>query len=219
MDLLLTEAVQSCYFNSVDVFTQPDLPPSNVEFAARAPRGYGYWTWKPLVMRQMMNRYPDGDILMYADAGCSICTDPAARKQFKQWILDVREHPTHRLAFQMNWPEETWTKGELFAFMDCDSDVYRTSGQHSASIQVYMNTPENRAFMDEYVRITTADNFHYVSDEPSRTANAPSFRDHRHDQSIVSLLFKKHGAKQYPDHWMTPGFPILTARRKFRFQE
>ena len=36
------------------------------------PRGGGYWIWKPLVVREMLRSLRDGDVMLYADAGCSI---------------------------------------------------------------------------------------------------------------------------------------------------
>jgi hypothetical protein len=217
LELIYNEAVASRYFFSIDVYTQADIPKEHMNFILTHPRGYGYWIWKAYVILHMMNKYPEGDIILYADAGCGISTSPQARRVFKTWIDDVRKHPSHRLSFQMCFPEEDWTKGELFEYMDCNTDVYRKTGQHSASIQVYLNTPENKTFVQEYFRISTADNYHYVSDEPSRIPNAPSFRDHRHDQSIVSILFKKHGSMRYEDHGNQPDYPISTIRRKFRY--
>ena len=216
LKLLEREANESGYFDEVAVYTQDNLPasPSQKQFMETHPRGYGFWIWKTLVLRDMMKKAAPDDVIFYADAGCGISTTPAARARFAEWIHDMRTHPSHRLSFQMVHIEETWTKADLFEFMGCDEPCYRKSGQQIAGIQAYLNTPGNHDFLREHLRIASADGFHYLNDEPSRTPNAPTFRDHRHDQSILSLLFKSAGSVSYPDHWEDSGFPVVSLRRR-----
>lgn len=216
LELLEREANASGYFDEVVVYTQDTLPasPELKRFMQAHSRGYGYWIWKTPVLLDMMEKAAPGDVIVYADAGCGISTTPEARVRFAGWIQDVRTHPSHRLSFQMAHVEESWTKADLFELMDCNEDRFRKTGQHAAGIQAYLNTPENVEFLREHLLIASADGFHAISDAPSRTPNAPTFRDHRHDQSILSLLFKKHGSASRPDHWEDPGFPIVMIRRR-----
>jgi hypothetical protein len=215
MQILCDEARASGYFDTVQSFNENDIPPEHTAFVTSNHRGFGYWIWKPIIMLKTMGKYAANtdDIIIYADAGCGISTTPAARENFAKWIHDVRTHPTHRVALQMGHIEETWTKGELFEFIGCNDDKYRKTGQYVGGIQLYMNTPENREFVKKYLEFVCADNYHYVSDQPSRIPNAPSFTEHRHDQSVISLLFKKYGTVTYPDHWLDPAFPIMALRR------
>jgi len=216
LKLLEREANESRYFDDVAVYTQDNLPasPPQKHFMQTRSRGYGYWIWKTLVLRDIMEKAAPDDVIIYADAGCGISTTPAARARFAEWIHDVRTHPSHRLSFQMVHMEETWTKGDLFEFMGCNEARYRKTGQHLAGIQAYLNTPENSNLLREHLRIASADDFHYLADEPSRLPNAPTFRDHRHDQSILSLLFKRDGSACRPDHWEDPEFPVVALRRR-----
>jgi hypothetical protein len=216
INLFIEEAKNSGYFNTMDVFTQNNLPSEYVKFSESNPRGFGYWSWKPYIIRQMMKHYSENDIIIYADAGCVINLNENAKNKFKHWIDDVLTHPTHRLSFQMkHLLEDDWTKKDLIEYMDCANDIYSKTGQYSAAIQIYMNTKENREFIDEIIRISKVDNWHYISDESSRIANAQTFKDHRHDQSIYSLMIKKHGSLSYIDHWYDNNYPISANRRKF----
>lgn len=215
---LLDEARLSGYFNTVKGYNQNDIPEEYQEFMRLNGRGCGFWIWKPIILLDMMEKTQPGDIIIYADAACSISTTENARSKFKEWIHDVESHSTHRLSFQMNHlPAEDWTKADLFEVMGCQDDMYRKTGQHSATIQLYKNTKENIEFIKEYLRIMSLDTFHYITDEPSFIPNADTFKDYRHDQSVLSLLFKKHGSSSRPDHWADPidySYPILTERRK-----
>ena len=216
LKLLEQEANASGYFDEVVVYRQENLPapPPLRQFMQTHPRGYGFWIWKSLALRDVMAKAGPDDVVFYADAGCGISTAPAARARFAEWIRDVRTHPSHRLSLQMDHMEETWTKADLFAFMGCDEGRFRKTGQHVGGIQAYLNTPENRAFLREHTRIASAENFHFISDEPSEIPNAATFREHRHDQSILSLLYKREGSACRPDHCDDPAFPIVAIRRR-----
>lgn len=217
--LLAREAKESGYFATVTAYTQQNIPatPAEKEFMFRHRRGYGYWIWKAIIIEDMMKKFPDGDIILYADAGCGISTTPAARTNMEAWISDCVSHPTHRISFQMPHIAEIWTKADVFHMLDASADEYTKTGQHIGGIQMYQNTEENRNFIQLLKTFMWQDNWHYVSDEPSRVANPPCFRDHRHDQSILSILFKKYGSSNREDHWKDPAFPVIALRRRYGF--
>jgi hypothetical protein len=216
LQILEAEARASGYFATVSIYTQENLPAKSRErrFMEVNRRGYGYWIWKGILLEDMMEKVPEGDIVLYADAGCGISTTPTARANMAAWISDCQTHPTHRLSFQMPHVAEVWTKADVFTALGTTADEYTKTGQHMATIQMYQNTPENRRFIQLYKAAMAAENYHYVSDEPSRTSNPPCFKDHRHDQAILSLLFKLHGAANREDHWRNPDFPVMALRRR-----
>ena len=215
LNKILAEAEGSGYFDTIRKFNQDDL---NVDrkllaFMARS-RGFGFWLWKPMVIAEMLLGTSVGDVVVYADAGCGIVSTGKAREVFREWIQEVCSHPTHRLAFQMSFKEEEYTKADVFEAMGCNEPKYKLTGQHIAGLQVLMNTPENKELVANWLRLCSAERFHLVSDQPSRIANPSGFKEHRHDQSIFSLLVKKYGAAVQPDHWKAPDFPIIALRRR-----
>lgn len=212
---LCTEAIQSGYFNTITSYDQSIIPDEHKTFIQNNPRGYGYWLWKVIIILEQMKNAKEGDIIIYADAGCGISTTNEAREKFKEWIESVKNHPTHRISFQMPHIEETWTKADLFKIMDCDTDEYKKTGQTIGGIQIYQVTQENVAFLNEVLQYMCMDNYHLITDAPSKIPNASTFRDHRHDQSVLSLMFKKKGSHVYEDHWEDYAFPIVAIRRKY----
>lgn len=216
LQTLTAEAHASGYFATISAYTQENLPTKSRErrFMESHRRGYGYWIWKGILLEDMLSKIPEGDIVLYADAGCGISTTPAARANMASWVSDCLTHPTHRLSFQMPHVAEVWTKADVFASLSATGDEYTKTGQHMATIQMYQNTPENRHFIQLYRAAMAADNYSYVSDEPSRVANPACFKDHRHDQAILSILFKLHGSANREDHWRNPDFPIMALRRR-----
>jgi hypothetical protein len=215
LQTLANEAHASGYFDEVVAFTQHDLGLTPERLAwMELTRGYGYWTWKYMVILRMFERCGPDDIVVYADAGCGISTSPAARETWQRWCTAVREHPTHRLAFQMPHPEEDYTKRDVFEILCATGDEFTKSGQLMATLQLYKATPENRAFVNRCLQICTMMKYHYVNDDPSLISNAPTFKVHRHDQSIWSVLLKQHGCAILPDHWKDPDSPIMALRRR-----
>ena len=61
-------------------------------------------------------------------------------------------------------------------------------------------------------------NYHFVDDSPSIHPNDPSFREHRHDQSIFSLLIKSDKYKDTMNKKSNildkPCDPILISRKR-----
>lgn len=210
---LCTEAIRSNYFNTITLYDQSIIPNEHKTFIQNNARGYGYWLWKPIVILKRMQVEKEGDIIIYADAGCGISTTNEARDKFKEWIESVKNHPTHRISFQMPHIEENWTKADLFKMIDCTADKYKKTGQHIGGIQIYQVTKENIAFLKEVLQYMC--NYHLITDAPSTLPNASSFIEHRHDQSVFSLMFKKKGSHVYPNHDDNYAFPIVAIRRKY----
>jgi len=162
----------------------------------------------------MLSQSPEGDIVLYADAGCGISVTDKARSNMKAWISDCVSHPTHRISFQMTHIEETWTKVDVFVLLGAEGDEFRKTGQHIGTIHMYQNTQDNRAFVRMYKDFVAAETYHHVSDAKSRVRCSRTFKAHRHDQSISSILFKKYGSASRPDHWCDPDFPVVALRQR-----
>jgi hypothetical protein len=64
--------------------------------------------------------------------------------------------------------------------------------QHVGGINFFKNTPNTIDLVKEWQQICSEDNYHYIDDSPSVKPNHNIFKEHRHDQSIFSLLVKKY---------------------------
>jgi len=157
------------------------------DFILSNRRGYGYWIWKPYLIKHvfdsMMN---DGDILLWSDAGCEM--DLLQQKTFKDlWKTTYAD----KIVGSFNRPEIEWTKRDVFIFLEMDQhkQAYDTN-QHQASAISFMKTPTTSEIINKWYQTCT----HYplLDDSPSKNTKRGPFREHRHDQSIFSLLTKKY---------------------------
>jgi hypothetical protein len=73
-----------------------------------------------------------------------------------------------------------------------NNDNIINSGQICSGHVILCKCAASVRFVDEWLKI--AENLHLIDDSPSRLRNFPEFREHRHDQSIFSLLCKTKGA-------------------------
>jgi hypothetical protein len=82
--------------------------------------------------------------------------------------------------------------------MDCDKDEYYSGPQVDGSYQFYKKTPDVIEFLKQYD--TYCRNENIISDLPNTTKdNLPEFKDHRHDQSILSLMAIQNNIKLLPE--------------------
>jgi hypothetical protein len=153
----------------------------NLAFINNNKRGYGYYIWKPQIIKQIYDKMEDGDILVYLDVGCHICKE--GEKRFLEYIELVQKHGI--LAMRLPHKEKYYTKNYVMnKFKDVDGDTY----QIAATIQFYCKQPKVTEFINKYVEMT---NDHQNFDDTLDPTNESSFFiDHRHDQSCFSLLLK-----------------------------
>jgi len=216
-DRIKRQAINSNFFTSIDIYNETNTPgiEIHVDFIKKNKRGYGYWFWKPLVILDMMNKYEKDSIIIYADAGCEIIKNEKTTVLFNKYISDVKNHSSHRLGFVNNHNEYMWTKQDLFDYIKSDNE-HKKSKQLCGGIQILLNTESNKKLMQEWLEIMTIDNYHYVNDNPSILKNHPNFKEHRHDQSVISLLKKKYGfcPEEYGNLIHKVYLPIHPSRKK-----
>lgn len=156
-------------------------------------RGNGYWLWKPYFIKKTLEAAKYGDFVFYCDSG-SYFIRPVTP------LID-RSIATGQeiIVFDLTYLEREWTKRDAFILMDCDSEKYSESIQRLGSFSLWKKSPFTMNFVDEYLRY--AQDERIISDMENQCGypNYPEFKEHRHDQSIFSLLTKKYDLKAYRD--------------------
>jgi hypothetical protein len=83
--------------------------------------------------------------------------------------------------------------------MGLDKEEYLNQNQLLASYILMRKNDFVLNFVDEL--LTYAKDYRIITDSPNECGlpNYPEFMDHRHDQSILSLLGRKYNIKNIPD--------------------
>jgi hypothetical protein len=184
--------------------------------------GYGFWIWKSYFVKKTFDIMNNGDILVYADAGCSIIKNVQSNKKFKILINLVKAHPSGSLGFQMDIPEELYTKSNIFKELDVDSDEYKKSGQIIGGIFFLCKCTESIKLVDLFYSFSQK--IHLINNDYNKNDEIEKFIAPRNDQSIFSLLRKKYNSLLVPDSTWFPDFnkievmtnPILATRVRLK---
>ena len=202
----------------------PEFWEREKEFIKSHPRGYGYWIWRPLLILDTFEKMNDGDILLFADAGCEL--NVYGKNRMLEYIDMTKNHGC--LFFQIEHPDYKWTKADCIDVigLDLDSSIVNSDQIEGGSFFL-KKTERNITLIKKVSEIANLDCHHYITDERSRIPNHPEFIEHRHDQSILSLLVKKgefnylsseysiKGERYFAPDWNRgKKFPILTMRTR-----
>lgn len=210
-------------FTDTFCYTMSDLDTEwkqrHVQFMNDNPRGQGYYIWKAQVVHQALKRIPENSVLLYADCGCMLNKEGVHR--LSEYVDMVRSHPSGMLCFELG-PEHTearWTKMDVLKAFRFTSPEQMGGSQLVGGIFMMVNNPKNRHFVDVWKTVMET-NYRMITDHPSSEKNHPSFTEHRHDQSVWSIIRKMSNCLSIPDEtWWTDWdankkFPIHARRNR-----
>lgn len=192
------EADDSGFFETVSIYDLDSLDASfrarHEDFMRRAPKGFGYWIWKPQCVLQLLETLDDGALVVYLDVGFEI--NPAGRGRFNEYLQLVLESDHGMLSFSNTHTEYRWTKMDLAWRLGLSSgSKHLLTTQLAAGFFILQNTQRNRDLVITWRDLAVEANYHYSNDAPSKIPNHAEFVGHRHDASIFSLLRKLHGTE------------------------
>jgi hypothetical protein len=160
-------------------------------------RSAHYWIYKPYIILETMKQCEGGDIILYIDGGMRIINNllplfeitKSNKDKCMIFSASKTREPLHY--------HSVYTKRDCFILMGLDSPRYWNSRCVNSAISTWMKTPENIAFLEEWIyynidpRIVTED------DNVCGQSNLPDFKYHLFDQSVLSLLCAKYGREIY----------------------
>jgi hypothetical protein len=214
-----SEFEKSGLFQKVIGYTQKDLGKEFVQahrsFFSKNKRGFGYWLWKPYLIWKTLETMEDGQTLIYSDAGCTLMLE--STDKFREFIEDFEKSGKI-----LNCASEGYcrlpilVKADLFHYMNIyDIDSYMNLPEIESGRLIFRKCPESIAFVKEWYRIGCDDNYHYIDDSPSKTPNVSLFHEHRHDQSILSLLCYTRGIIPFGDYKYIASYVWVATRERY----
>ncbi len=163
-------------------------------------RLYGYASWKAEIILSYLDKIPENSILQYSDIGCVFNVNGKERLKDYINITDKKKI----LAFKYSYPnfniknkykfqiyyENQYTKADTWTYLniDNDSNILKTE-QICSGIIFLKNTLYVKEILNNWKKASNIDSL--IDNSKSVKQNHPNFIEHRHDQSIFSLLCKK----------------------------
>jgi hypothetical protein len=229
-DLLIQTAREAGWFESITAYDLNRLAhESPVWFAKHQGfikanrRGFGYWIWKPEVIRLKLHQVPPDDLVLYLDAGCQI--NPKGISRFNRYIELAKR--SGMLCFYLNGSNYTigqWTKANLLRHFEIKlGDPILSMPQVEAGVSFYKHSKSTLNLVKLWSDILCLENHHFVDDSPSRAVESQQFIEHRHDQSVFSLIHYMYrwgtsirNENYFPIYWKNnihpKNFPIAATR-------
>jgi len=141
------------------------------------PRGAGYWLWKPYIIDKMMTWAPNDSYLIYTDAGILF-------ENYVSYLITAMDSDI--MLFGNRWKHGDWCKMDCLRAMKCTDPVYTKHEQLQASCIIVKNTLPVKTFIYEW--LAWGETPDMIDDSESFYPNLPGFREHRHDQAILTNL-------------------------------
>lgn len=225
---LKEQAKAMLIFNEIHILNEHNLDEDfckNYQYLLRpSVRGFGYWLWKPHIIRKQLEQLKENDILIYCDAGCHLNHKGITR--FREYLDELQSDALGVKAFPVctSWVEvfeKRWTKGDIFDYFSCRNNNEITNSPQIAATQIYLKKCKaSMDFVSEWERICCT-NLSLIDDSPSISPNSIFFLENRHDQSLFSVLFKLRGGIPFPSgetdlpkNFNLENFPIWNSRDK-----
>ncbi|AGH43157.1 hypothetical protein [Paraglaciecola psychrophila] len=171
-------------------------------------RGFGYWLWKPYFILKVLEKSNEGDYIFYCDSGSFFVNN------IDHLIKSMGKAKAEIMLFETPLIECQWTNQYLFDALNLNDDKYRLTNQISATYILIKKTNETVTFIKEYLSLCS--NINFVTDK--QKVKSKMVIDHRHDQSILSLLAKSKNIKPFkdPSDYGVYPFRYFTNDRLFR---
>ena len=187
-------------FEDIYIYTENDLDKDfkrkQRQILKLGSRGFGYWIWKPCIIKQTLRKMEEGDQLLYIDSGCHL--NSKGKKRLLEYFDSIEQSDLKIGGFQIEscHNEYCWSKRDLIVHLGVqDNDDILNSGQICAGHVFLKKCEKSVAFIDEWMNIL--ENYHFLDDSPSNSSEHPLFKEHRHDQSVFSLLGKLKNAVRF----------------------
>jgi hypothetical protein len=180
-------------FNNIIAITDIDLSRDkefwnrHSEFIRNNNRGFGYWIWKPYIILKTLNNMKNGDVLLYCDSGCEL---NYKKKDHMNNLINMANQKHLIVTHSSCIKNIEWTKKELFDFMGLSREQIGETAQLQATVIMLKKTDTIMSLINEWYNI--ACNYNIINDSLNKYIQYPEFREHRHDQSIFSLLCLKY---------------------------
>lgn len=197
LERVCNEAKEVGWFDEVIAdtpFTIKDFINEHKEFFNNNPRGYGYWIWKPYIILRQLLKMDDGDYLFYTDAGSKIL--PHRESRFKEYLDKLKQQPILISGEESQYFQHQFTKLSLLKEFGLENDSeFLNSSMGECGLIAIRKCKESIDLIKTWSELIIADNYINTNDDLGDDEQLDSFIEHRHDQSILNILFWLNGYK------------------------
>ena len=152
-------------------------------------RGGGYWLWKPYVIKTLLNKVNDDDIVFYLDSKYYFTED--FTNLYSEYITNNDLLVWKNKPNEPVWYMKNFCKMDVILKYDMYDKVFNGNAEDCWAGAILVRKTENAAkYMNEW--FTMCCEYEDITDSQSKSANSEVFIEHRHDQSLLSIVLHKY---------------------------
>ena len=157
-------------------------------------RGGGYWLWKPYIILSYLKKIKDNDLLFYLDSKYYFVEnfkDLYKDKLLETDILVWKNKPNEEITYLKNW-----CKMDVIKKYNMEDSIFNKNIECCWAGGIIIKKNEKTIkIVEQWLEMCCNEN--YITDIPSITPNDSSFIEHRHDQSLLSIVLHKNNISFY----------------------
>lgn len=154
-------------------------------------RGYGFWAWKSSILKEYLNKLDEGDMLFWSDAGLMWNSTPTSLQKFDEYVKKL-SGDNDILVFNQPTVEQEWTKGDVLEALGVyNNEDICNSLQFLGGLFLIKKTARTLELIDKLIELCDLSK-ELITDKRSSVPNKVGFKEHRHDQSLFSVLVKTY---------------------------
>ena len=155
----------------------------------KCKRGGGYWLWKPYIINETLKKINDNDIIFYIDSKYYFI------EHFTNLYVDYMKD--NDLLVWKNKPNEpiwyikNWCKIDVIHKYNMIDKVFNENAEDCwAGALIIKKTENTIQYIQEWLDMCCI--YEDITDTESRIENSNLFNEHRHDQSLLSIVLHKY---------------------------
>jgi hypothetical protein len=152
-------------------------------------RGGGYWLWKPYIINETLKKINYNDIIFYIDSKyyfiekfTTLYVDYMKNNDLLVW----KNKPNDRI-----WYMKNWCKMDVIYKYNMFDKIFNKNAEDCwAGALVLKKTENTIKYIKEWLDMCCV--YEDITDTTSKIKNARIFNEHRHDQSLLSIVLHKY---------------------------
>ena len=194
---ICSEAREVDWFDEVIGYTPSKISNfinDHKEFFDNNSRGFGYWIWKPYIVLEQLSKVNDGDYVFYTDAGSRIL--PHRKDKFNEYLKMLDKQPIlingegTALGAMGGYTQQKFIKLSLLKKFNLENDDKFLNSSHSESGMIAVRKcKESINLIKRWLDLILENNYINTNDDLGNDKQLDGFIEHRHDQSILNILF------------------------------
>ena len=195
--------VDKTLFYNIDEMDAEFVEKNKAILQAGGTRRRMCYLWKPYFIQKALSGIAEGDYLIYMDGG-----NFYYRNSVWDTVQFMEKHKLDMAGSRTGeYRERDWTKRDVFVALDLDREPYISQSQCRAGFLIIKKNQRTEELINEW--LAYSQNYNLITDCPNVYGkdNYEGFAEHRHDQSILSLLMGRNEIP-YVEQFPLPYFVV-----------